>query len=258
MRAVTLLLDSDIIAYKFAAAHQETYKWDPETTSVSVGELSDAIRQAADYIEELREELKATDLVVCLSCPTIDGWRKAILPTYKEGRGVKPELLAGVKQWMREHYPFYERPTMEADDIMGILATHPNLVTGKRIIVSEDKDMETIPCFLYNPRKDTGIPRFIPEELANHKHMMQTLTGDPTDNYKGCPGIGDVKASKALLGCTTVEAMWEAVVTTYESKGYTEDDALLQARVARICRHTDYDYSKKEVILWQPPRKQQQ
>ena len=40
----------------------------------------------------------------------------------------------------------------------------------------------------------------------------------------------------------------------FEKKGLTEDDALLQARVARILRASDYDFKKKEPIMWTPVR----
>jgi DNA polymerase-1 len=43
------------------------------------------------------------------------------------------------------------------------------------------------------------------------------------------------------------------VVAAFESKGLTEEDALVQARVARICRASDYDFKTKEVKLWNPP-----
>lgn len=254
---VTLLLDSDVIAYAAAAAHQKNRKWDSETTSVTLGEQADANATAEKVIEEYREKLKATDVIVCLSCASADGFRRAIFPPYKAQRGEKPLLLAGVKDWMRETYPCYERPTLEADDIMGILSTHPTLVPGKKIIVSIDKDMESIPGFLFNPQKDKDY-RFISEAQADHKHLMQTLTGDTTDNYPGCPGIGKAKAERILvwaendlrIGAT----LWGRVVDAYESKGLTEEDALLQARVARICRHTDYDFKRKEVILWTPAK----
>ena len=45
--------------------------------------------------------------------------------------------------------------------------------------------------------------------------------------------------------------MWQAVINTYKSKGYTEDGALLNARMARILRAEDYDFKNKEVKLWQ-------
>ena len=41
-------------------------------------------------------------------------------------------------------------------------------------------------------------------------------------------------------------------VAMYESKGLKEEDALVQARVARILRTEEYDILTGEVKLWEP------
>ena len=46
--------------------------------------------------------------------------------------------------------------------------------------------------------------------------------------------------------------MWNKVVAAYEKKGQTVGDALMTARLARILREGDYDYSTGEVKLWNP------
>lgn len=115
--------------------------------------------------------------------------------------------------------------------------------------MSVDKDMKTIPCDLYNPGK--GTRRVVTVEEADRFHLFQTITGDPTDEYPGCPKAGPKAAEKAFekYGPT-----WAAVLSVYASKGLTEEDALMQARCARILRHTDYDFKRKEPILWTPPK----
>lgn len=258
-----LLLDSDIIAYKFASANQRNFDWESDGNIVShVEPLEDVVEQVRDYIFDLCKQLKADRYIVCLSCASTDNWRKDVLPSYKENRAgtVKPVLLGPIKDTMREEFECYERPRLEADDIMGILSTHPTLIPGKKIIVSEDKDMKTVPGWLFNPRKDEK-PRKVSEEQADYFHLYQTLIGDTTDGYKGCPGIGPVKAEKILQWAENDhrldngllrDFMWSRVVDAYESKGLTEEDALVQARVARICRFRDYDFKNKEVILWTP------
>ena len=254
---VTLLLDSDIIAYKFASAAQKDFDWDGDgEKATAVEDIADVAPQVEAYVDDLVEKLKADDLIVCLSCPSDENFRYKVLPRYKHNRvgKAKPVPLQAVKEWMRERYPTYERPTLEADDIMGILSTHPKLVPGTKIIVSEDKDLKTIPGLIFNPRKDEK-PRRVSEEQADYFHLYQTLIGDTTDGYKGCPGIGPTKAQKILQPDSHPEHQchrWKYVVKAYESKGLTEEDALVQARVARICRFTDYDFKKKEVILWTP------
>lgn len=259
-KKTTLLIDSDIVAFKFASTAQETYDWGDGVKSVHVGDFEPVKAQIDDYLADLLVRLKATDLLICLSVPSSEGFRKGILPSYKDNRAnvARPVLLQPAKDYMAEKYPSYIRPTLEADDVMGILSTHPNLIPGKKIIVSEDKDMLTIPGWLFNPRKDRK-PHMVPEHDADYWHLFQALTGDTTDNYKGCPGVGPVKARNALitenLRHLPVADMWASVVALYESKGLTEDDALLQARVARICRHTDWDFQNKQVRLWTPPQK---
>jgi DNA polymerase-1 len=45
---------------------------------------------------------------------------------------------------------------------------------------------------------------------------------------------------------------WEIVVSAYRRAGLGEEAALVNARVARICRYTDYDFKEKKVKLWNP------
>ena len=97
--------------------------------------------------------------------------------------------MGRVKEFYSKHYEVYLRPRLEADDCMGILSTHKTLVPGERIIVSNDKDMQTIPGLLFNPAKDKK-PRRISELEADRFFMYQTLVGDTTDGYPGCYGIG--------------------------------------------------------------------
>ena len=88
--------------------------------------------------------------------------------------------------------------------------------------------------------------------MGHYWHMMQTLTGDSTDGYSGCPGCGPKTAEK-ILAPLVPDDYWKAVVKAYSAAGLSEDEALVQARVARICWASDYDFKKKKVKLWNPP-----
>jgi DNA polymerase-1 len=155
---------------------------------------------------------------------------------------------------VEEVYKTQSFPGLEADDVMGILATRPGV---NCVIVSQDKDMKTIPGSVWNGEELTTYS----EDEADYHHMLQTLTGDTADGYKGCPGVGKVKAEKILAACTVWEdggktanvyPMWPAVGTAYEKAGLTEADALQQARLARILRWSDWDRVNKQPILWSP------
>ena len=83
--------------------------------------------------------------------------------------------------------------------------------------------------------------------------MKQTLTGDTVDCYPGCPGVGPVKAQRILDEDGDEYDLWLNVVMAFEKAGLTEEDALVQARLARILTTSDYNYDKEEPILWTAP-----
>lgn len=94
--------------------------------------------------------------------------------------------------------PDVDQPGLEADDVLGILATHSTLVKGEKIIVSHDKDLGQIPGLHLNPMSpDEGVYRIAPA-FARRLLAYQVLVGDSTDNYPGRPGCGPVKAEKIL------------------------------------------------------------
>jgi len=50
----------------------------------------------------------------------------------------------------------------------------------------------------------------------------------------------------------TKGATWPSVVEAYKKAKLTEEDALMNARCARILRASDWDFKKEEVKLWTP------
>jgi DNA polymerase-1 len=169
------------------------------------------------------------------------------------------------------------RPNLEADDVMGIFSTNPKYKPGaKKIIVSIDKDMQTIPGWLFNPDKDYQ-PWEVTKEHADRFHLAQALGGDQTDNYAGCPSIGFATAWNALETLvkpesfehtfksgkrqgeteirwtkTEAEDMWDVVLANFDKQGLNEQAALLQAQVSRILRHGEYQSKKQKVVLYEP------
>ena len=255
-RKRVLLIDADIVAYQACATYQTASQFLNEAgevvTHVNPGDIEDCKAYADGFLANVMEDLKAHLFVLAFSDPVLN-WRKEILPTYKGNRdpSKKPLHLPAVRAWMAEKYGAYQKPKLEGDDVLGIIATSGNqIVAGEKIIVSIDKDLKTIPGLIYRPGK-TSSPVRISEWEADKFHAFQTLTGDPTDFYKGCPGIGPKKAAR-ILEDATPDTLWPAVRDAFLKAGRTEEDALVQARVARICRRTEYDFDKQEVRLWTP------
>jgi DNA polymerase-1 len=134
---------------------------------------------------------------------------------------------------------------LEADDSIGIDAT--NFPEYETIIVSPDKDMRQIPGVLWNMTDDVEE---ITKEQGDDWHLIQSLSGDPTDGYPGCPGIGIKRATDLLK--KNPDNKWAAICKAFKERGLSDDDALLNARLAKILQHPDYDYDREEPILWTP------
>lgn len=250
----TILIDGDIIAYQIAASEQKAVHWGGDFWSVwaDAGPAKVAVE---DRIESLKETLEADEAIVAISDPD-ENFRKDIFHKYKSNRDdkAKPFLLPVLKEWMLEEFKSFMRPKLEADDVLGILATSKNIVKGEKIIVSMDKDLDTVPGLHFNFGKPEFGIYLVSEEEAALKHMTQTLTGDTTDGYPGCPGIGPVKAERLLDGLTSYKEMWPVVVGAFEKAKLSEEEALVQAQIARICHASDYNFKKKEVKPWRPPK----
>jgi hypothetical protein len=246
------LLDGDIVIYTAVVVNATSIDWEDGSDPVVTSDVEAAKANADHIIEKWTAAAGAQVPVVCLTDRSRPVFRRDICPDYKAGRKDKPEGYWEVEQHVREKHLTYAIPGLEADDVMGILSTSQAPQYAGAVIVSLDKDMKTIPGMLLNPTKDM-FPRRVRAPLADQFWMTQTLTGDPTDGYKGCPRIGAVKA-EAILGAAGLRLpdMWRAVVDTFLSAGLTEADALLQARLARILRREDYDKQTNEVLLWHP------
>lgn len=256
MTTRTLLIDADILAYRSSAATQTAYLWDGSTPSIAA-HLDQAQQSAEEELMRLVDRLKADDLIICLS-DDFNSFRKdRVDPSYKKLRASteRPVHLYDMKDFLRETYITEERPTLEADDVLGILATDPSR-TDERIIVSADKDLMTIPGFLYRPQGQVGAnrPRILsitPLEALRF-HFWQTIVGDTTDGYSGAPGIGPLSPyAEDVLQAETEEEAWEEVLSAFGTKGLDEAAAVKQARLARILQYGDYD--GRNVRLWLPP-----
>lgn len=241
----TLLIDADILAYQSAASAEEEVEWDADTWTIDTN-LTKAKEHFNFLLSEYQKLTGIDEYKLCFSHKHV--FRKDIYPQYKANRkGRKPVGYSAIKEWALEEFPCFMKEPLEGDDCLGILATK---FAGKTIIVSMDKDMATIPgkFFHISPSGD-HVMRDITEEDANHSWLTQSLTGDTSDGYPGCPGIGPVKAKELLQ---KHGAVWKTVEDAFIKAGLTAEDALVQGRLARILRVDNWDFEKEEVKLWKP------
>lgn len=253
-----LLIDADVLAYEAASSCEKATEWEPGYWTWHC-DFNEVVEKFDSLVKDIVGTLKGTP-VFCLT--DSDGnFRKSILPTYKGSRAKvkKPLVLKPFKEFLINERKAYFRPGLEGDDCMGILSTRSNPNGEERIIVSVDKDMKSIPGFVCRWPIETK-PVFIEPAEADYWHLFQTLTGDATDGYSGCPGTGPKGAEKVLAPFAVdgkhshmdVPAAWTAIVEAFEKAKLGETEALVQARVARILRASDYDFKQKAPILWTP------
>lgn len=260
MKAI-LLIDGDQFVFKATAALEKDTRWDDQN-HVLYSNADECWTNVQSMLDRIFERFRSNEHALCFT--TAPNFRREVDPTYKMNRSSrKPLCYSEIRERCETKYNCLAMPGLEADDVMGILATKPN--GQHKIIVSQDKDMRSIPGTVWNGKDLLAIT----EPEADLFHLMQTLTGDTSDGYPGCPGIGPKKAEVILHPTTNADAKfadgsvfipnptvaqgWPLVIAAYLKAGLTEEHALTQARLARILRWTDWDGENKRPILWTPP-----
>ena len=237
-----LLIDSDFLAYKAAQACEIGIDFG-EDVIIAQSQFSEVLKVFNNELNKVTKAMMEDDFILYFS--STENFRKKIYPDYKGHRMKrKPLGYKRLVNYCRENHNFKLIEGLEADDTIGIEATR--FADPSNIIVSPDKDMRQIPSALWNLTDDVVE---ITKDDGDRWHLIQSLSGDPTDGYSGCPGIG-VKRATELLDKN--ENKWEAVCKAYRDRGLSDDDALLNARLAKILQKEDFDHDRNQPILWTP------
>ena len=238
----TAVLDGDMFVYKVGHAAMKEIMFDEYV--ISIGDYPEAVVALENWIDAVTKKIDVDGFTIAFTSK--NNFRKEIYPEYKANRtkNKKPYLVKQLQEYCERTYKCLTVDGLEADDIIGQAMTNPRF--GDVIGVSMDKDMLTIPGATFNPDKDAIVQRTSLLD-ATVKFYVQTLTGDAVDNYKGCPGIGEVKAYKAmnkvLDECTTnghteylefVDKGWEIICKLFEKSYLTAFDAWENASMAKI------------------------
>ncbi len=253
MKTLKVLIDGDMFAFAACSSAEREIDWGNGIWTLhsdieeAKGIFEDKVAVALHTAFESMKFSGNYEVVFCFS--DTSNFRKLINPMYKANRVGKRKPLAyfGLVEWVKNNFSFTQLPNLEADDCIGITATRDPKNT---LIISGDKDMLSVMGHHYDYIRD--IYQYIDESTANLNFFIQALAGDTTDGYGGCPSYGVKTAQKVLDGIDPMDdkAMWNKVVECYKKKSLSEEEALVQARCARILRHTDY--KKGQVVLWQP------
>ena len=263
----TVLIDADILFFKFSIKNEIVNDWDPENITVEI-DYDKAVEEFDWFVRQLMRNTNCSKCVLCVT--HAQNFRYGVMPTYKHQRSTteKPKLHPMLREYALNHprHPSMMYKGLEADDVMGLRATES---PGEYVIATLDKDLEQIPGFHFNWNNDTWV-REVTELEGDRFFYMQILAGDRTDGYYGCPQIGGKKAWDIVDevpgdgGPQWHRDMWERVVEEYKaaewylayeqylSRELNASHALINARVARMLRHGEYNFTTKEVNLWKP------
>ena len=264
--ATQLLIDADFVLYRDCSAVERVVSFTDQGGN-TIDILNCAREEAQDNflksVEGYMTRLHADEAVLVFSGH--NNFRKTVWPLYKANRAAtrKPLSYWPIVEALKgsSEYRVVLEDCLEGDDYIGILATRPSPI--RRVVVSEDKDMMTLPNVEIWRQGEIVETT---EESADRFWLYQVLMGDSTDGYKGCPGVGPV-AAEAIL--KKAGDPWQNILSAYRTacakkpaaleaafgEGCTEtadDLALLNARLARILRHKDWDGTNRTPILWTP------
>ena len=215
-----VLLDAHAIIHRAYHALPDFTAPDGQPTGALYGLSSMLLRIATD--------LKPDYIVACydLAGPTV---RHEAYAEYKGTRSAIDDALITQLNTSRNVFkafsiPVYEKAGFEADDILGTivekLKDDPSteiiiasgdmdtmqLITGKKVQVYTLKKglNDTI---LYDEKAVEERYGFLPALIADYKG----LRGDPSDNIKGVPGIGEKTGTELIQKFGTVENIYKAI-----------------------------------------------
>ncbi|MFH2108501.1 MAG: DNA polymerase I [Chrysiogenia bacterium] len=182
------------------------------------GEPTGAIFGFISRMESLIHELHPKRLVVAFDSKE-KNFRRDLYPAYKSKRLQPPEELIQQLPAIREYLTcrgihFLEKPGLEADDIIALLARRFAAAGSEVLIFSADKDLFQLVAeriFIFHPKLKKKLDRgdvkeffgVFPEQIVDYL----SLAGDASDNIPGIPGIGDKTATKLIEKFGSLAAM---------------------------------------------------
>ena len=198
-------------ANAYLAANQEdSYFLQTETI---VEPMEFALQNVKVTLEKIMELAKAepNKYEIWLSGPTNYRDQLATTRVYKGNRDPehKPTWYQEIKDYLVNYHNAKFSEGCEADDMLAIRANEIRKTVTQEdtiVIVSTDKDLDQVPGVHINWVKEEIY--YISKEEASRFYWEQVISGDPSDNIQGIPGMGPVKAKQYLDKYDPAEWEW--------------------------------------------------
>jgi len=195
-------------------------------------------------------------------------FRHEILADYKGGRSPMPDEMRMQIPYIKDYLHIkniceYQLPLYEADDIIGTMSRIA-LEQGYHVdIYSSDKDLLQLVSensTVHLTRKGlTDLEDFTPEHLMEKYDLtyqqfvdLKALMGDPSDNLKGLPGVGEKTAIKLLNEYGSLNGIIENMdkipgkLGEKVKEGY--NDALVCQKMCTINRESPIEISIEDTV----------
>ena len=177
-------------------------------------------------------------------------FRHEAYPAYKAQREETPEDIRSsvpvIKEILRAwRIPVLEAEGFEADDVIGTLAVKAAENGLQAYMLTPDKDYAQIVrpgVAMYRPRHGGGYEVMGEKEVAE-KFGVETpgqvvdllaLMGDSSDNYPGCPGVGEKTAAKLISQFGSIDGI---LAHTSEIKGKLREKVEAATEDIRMSRY---------------------
>lgn len=227
------IIDGDVVAY-MACKHRRPMKngyvqyipkGEPEhvfTAEEDEQYLDECWNNFVEITLDLKEVCNADYFLMAVSGN--NNFRDDLYPDYKANRRANPEkrntFVPKLRTMAAQEGIAIRAHGREADDCLRIWAEESRKAEIDFVVCSIDKDLKLIHGRHYVMNHNVLIT--VTKEYATRFYYEQLLKGDPTDNIKGIPRVGDAKA-KALLEPYETEPEFQAVVIEAYKDYYGKD-----------------------------------
>lgn len=178
-------------------------------------------------------------------------FRNDIYSEYKANRSEAPEDLAPQFEYIRKSVEAFNLPSIElsnyeADDLIATYTKQIIKVGAKVTVISSDKDLMQLvsdKVRLYDPMKSKVLgEKEVVEKFGVKPDQVidvQSLSGDPSDNIPGVPGIGIKTASELINKYKTLDVLLKKADEIPQNKRRetllaNKDKALLSRRLVTL------------------------